>query len=104
MSAQFFIHSHYGKTSNKKEAAISDYLRSLDGCLLFGDPHLELLRKVMFRISELNEEFPRSRELGVTLHHHIGTEGYVLAVGNGTGNSVTSIKIQKITSTMGDGD
>lgn len=104
MAAQYFIHSHYGHSNNKKEKAISDYLRSLEGCLLIGEPDQELLREVNSRVRELNEEFPRSRALDVSLHHHISREGYTLAVGNGTGNSVTSILIQKVTSTMGYGD
>lgn len=104
MAAQYFIHSHYGRSSNKKEKAISDYLRSLDGCLLVGEPDQELLREVNSRVRELNEEFPRSRALDVCLHHHLQREGYTLCVGNGTGSSVSWIIIQKVTSTMGYGD
>lgn len=101
MSAQYFIHSHYGKSSNKKEAAISDYLRSLDGCLLVGEPKEELLPNIISRVSELNEEFPRSRQLNISLYSHLIREGFVIPVDNGTGSSVTSIFVQKVTSTMG---
>lgn len=103
MAKQYFIHSLYSHASNNKERYISDYFRSLNGCLLTGEPDQELLREVKSRVNELNEEFPRARKLDVNLHVHLAFSGYVLAVGNGTGNSVTQISIQEVISSFGNG-
>lgn len=103
MAKQYFIHSLYSHASNNKERCISDYFRSLNGCLLAGEPDQELLREVKSRVNELNDEFPRARKLDVNLYVHLAFSGYTLAVGNGTGNSVASLAIQEVKTTFGNG-
>lgn len=101
MAKQYFIHTCFSHASNNKERHISNYLRSLNDCLLTGEPDQELLREVKSRVDELNEEFPRARKLDVKLHNHLAFSGFLLAVGNGTGSSVTTIAVQEVKSTFG---